>query len=187
MSFSPNIRTVGGNDESGRITCHRLEFTILCRSLLYYPNSPYPVRLFGTKSSRCPPLLSSSKTRCRPSTIKTRASGSPSERLETCETADHFHRAQNLSVCTLPSQKPCFHDCLPRSQESIPSPLVLEASSSTSPISPTDLTDDANSVDFVARVSTIPLVNTALRAYEQTKASSRMVKVRFFSSFSTSP
>ena len=31
--------------------------------------------------------------------------------------------------------------------------------------------------DFVSRVSTIPLVNSALRAYEQSKASSRVVKV----------
>ena len=30
----------------------------------------------------------------------------------------------------------------------------------------------------LSRVSNIPLVNTALRAYEQTKASSRVVKVR---------
>lgn len=31
--------------------------------------------------------------------------------------------------------------------------------------------------DFVSRVSNLPLVNTALRAYEQGKASSRVVKV----------
>ncbi|KAF9785226.1 transcription factor Opi1-domain-containing protein, partial [Thelephora terrestris] len=68
---------------------------------------------------------------------------------------------------------------LPSTSNSIQSfstPLVLEASSSTPPISPADSADDANSVDFVARVSTIPLVNTALRAYEHTKASSRVVK-----------
>jgi hypothetical protein len=72
-----------------------------------------------------------------------------------------------------------FHGRLPRSKESHSAPLVLDASSSTSPISTTDSVDDVNSVDFVARVSTIPLVNTALRAYEQTKASSKVVKVRF--------
>lgn len=33
-------------------------------------------------------------------------------------------------------------------------------------------------VDFVSRMSSLPIVNTALRAYEQSKASSRVVKVR---------
>ena len=75
-----------------------------------------------------------------------------------------------------------LHNCLPCLQEPRSPVLVLEASSSTPPASPTDPADDANSVDFVARVSTIPLVNTALRAYEQTKASSKVVKVRFHSS-----
>lgn len=189
MSLSPNPRPVGGNDESGRITCHHLEFTILCRSLLHHPNSPYSVRLFGTKSSRCP-LLPLSKTRCRPSKIKTRALGSPSKRLETCETADHNPRVQNQSVCTispLSLKKPHFCGCSPHSQEPLSLPLVLEASSSTPPITQTDSADDVNSVDFVARVSTIPLVNTALRAYEQTKASSRVVKVRFFLHLSHPP
>lgn len=32
-------------------------------------------------------------------------------------------------------------------------------------------------VDFVSRMSSLPIVNTALRAYEQGKASSRVVKV----------
>ncbi|EIW78804.1 Opi1-domain-containing protein [Coniophora puteana RWD-64-598 SS2] len=35
---------------------------------------------------------------------------------------------------------------------------------------------DASSPDFVSRVSHFPIVNTALKAYENTKASSRMVK-----------
>jgi len=115
--------------------------------------------------------------------IKMRASGSPLKRLETCETADHYPQVQILFVCTISfttSLESRFYDCLSRPQESCPSPLVLEASSSTSSISTSDPVDDANSVDFVARVSTIPLVNTALRAYEQTKASSKVVKVRIF-------
>src|SRR5882762_4190202 len=37
--------------------------------------------------------------------------------------------------------------------------------------------EDINSPDFVSRVSHLPLVGTALRAYEQGKASSRVVKV----------
>ncbi|TFK51944.1 Opi1-domain-containing protein, partial [Heliocybe sulcata] len=36
--------------------------------------------------------------------------------------------------------------------------------------------DDVNSPDFVSRVARLPIVNTALSAYEQSKASSRVVK-----------
>ena len=36
---------------------------------------------------------------------------------------------------------------------------------------------DGDSPHFVSRMSTLPIVNTALRAYEQSKASSRVVKV----------
>lgn len=42
-------------------------------------------------------------------------------------------------------------------------------------VTPTS-TPEGNS-PFVSRVSHLPLVNTALRAYEQGKASSRVVKV----------
>jgi hypothetical protein len=37
---------------------------------------------------------------------------------------------------------------------------------------------DLEGADLFARVSTIPVVGTAIRAYEQSKASSRVVKVR---------
>jgi hypothetical protein len=37
---------------------------------------------------------------------------------------------------------------------------------------------DSDEADFVGRISNIPVVSTALRAYEQSKASSRVVKVR---------
>lgn len=37
---------------------------------------------------------------------------------------------------------------------------------------------DSDEADFVGRLSTIPVVSTAIRAYEQSKASSRVVKVR---------
>jgi len=37
--------------------------------------------------------------------------------------------------------------------------------------------DPEADADFVARVSTLPVFSTALRAYEQSKASSRVVKV----------
>lgn len=36
---------------------------------------------------------------------------------------------------------------------------------------------DSDEADFVGRISTIPVVSTAIRAYEQSKASSRVVKV----------
>lgn len=50
--------------------------------------------------------------------------------------------------------------------------IAAIASSSTTPI------DDPDRPDFKTRVSHLPLVNTALRAYEQGKNSSRVVKVR---------
>ncbi|KAI0698330.1 transcription factor Opi1-domain-containing protein [Cytidiella melzeri] len=53
-----------------------------------------------------------------------------------------------------------------------PTPALSVSSRSTSPS-----LDDEESADFVSRVSTtFPLVNTALKAYEQGKASSRVVK-----------
>lgn len=58
-------------------------------------------------------------------------------------------------------------------------------SSSTSPsiISQSYGSDDIppESPDFVSRVSGIPIVNSAIRAYEHGKASSRVVKVGGFS------
>jgi hypothetical protein len=41
---------------------------------------------------------------------------------------------------------------------------------------------DSDEADFVGRLSTFPVVSTALRAYEQSKASSRVVKVRIYTS-----
>ncbi|KAH8103913.1 transcription factor Opi1-domain-containing protein [Cristinia sonorae] len=64
-----------------------------------------------------------------------------------------------------------------------PTPALSAASRSSSPSSslrsPTTSVgdnEDMESPDFVSRVSHLPLVNTALRAYEHTKASSRVVK-----------
>ena len=65
-----------------------------------------------------------------------------------------------------------------------PTPALSVASSSNSPTltSPTlaseDHVMDSDEADFVGRLSTIPVVSTAIRAYEQSKASSRVVKVR---------
>ena len=65
-----------------------------------------------------------------------------------------------------------------------PTPALSISSSSNSPTltSPTLGSDepemDDEEADFVARVSTFPVVSSALRAYEQSKASSRVVKVR---------
>ncbi|GJE90356.1 Opi1-domain-containing protein [Phanerochaete sordida] len=52
-----------------------------------------------------------------------------------------------------------------------PTPALSTTSRSSSPSLP-----EEDQPDFVSRVSTLPLVNTALRAYEQGKASSRVVK-----------
>ena len=195
MTLSPNVRTVGGNDESGRITCHHLEFTILCRSLLYHPTHLIPSDFLA--QSRYDVLLF--YRRARPGAVPRRSRRERQDRRQSAwrhakqpTTTLEFKIYPCVQSPSISLQNHRFRVCLPRSKESLSSPLVLEASSSTSPISPTDPADDANSVDFVARVSTIPLVNTALRAYEQTKASSRVVKVRFSSRlpstiFSTAP
>ena len=64
-----------------------------------------------------------------------------------------------------------------------PTPALSIASSSNSPTltTPTlaseDTDVDPDGTALAARVSTIPGVSTALRAYEQSKASSRVVKV----------
>jgi hypothetical protein len=64
-----------------------------------------------------------------------------------------------------------------------PTPALSIASSSNSPTltTPTlaseDPDEDPEGTALAARVSTIPGVSTALRAYEQSKASSRVVKV----------
>ncbi|KAL6306221.1 transcription factor Opi1-domain-containing protein [Sparassis latifolia] len=62
-----------------------------------------------------------------------------------------------------------------------PTPALSISSGTSSPSlsSPSLLGDDpprTDDADFVSRVSSIPLVNSALRAYEQGKASSRVVK-----------
>jgi len=70
----------------------------------------------------------------------------------------------------------------PIKTSSQPTP-ALSIASSTSSTTSTSLPspslsplEDVNSPDFVSRVSHLPLVGTALRAYEQGKASSRVVK-----------
>ena len=65
------------------------------------PTSPYPIRLFITRPLQCLPLPPQTRTLRRSSTIKTRASGSPSKRWGTCETADHNPQAQLPLVCTI--------------------------------------------------------------------------------------
>ena len=79
-------------------------------------------------------------------------------------------RAYNLphSPCEPPLCKR-----LPDSQESRPSP-----SSISQPPPASDPANDANPAGFVGRVLMVPLVNSILRAYEQIKTSSEVVKVR---------
>ncbi|KZT25191.1 Opi1-domain-containing protein, partial [Neolentinus lepideus HHB14362 ss-1] len=59
-----------------------------------------------------------------------------------------------------------------------PTPALSVASSSSSPSTEQSSlpAEDVNSPDFVSRVARLPIVNTALSAYEQSKASSRVVK-----------
>ena len=76
------------------------------------------------------------------------------------------------------------HTSLPSFPATQPTPALSVASSSNSPTltSPTlaseDHMMDSEEADFVGRLSTFPVVSTAIRAYEQSKASSRVVKVR---------
>jgi len=62
----------------------------------------------------------------------------------------------------------------PYDSKSPPSPSTLPSSTSTAPENGINTT----SPGLVSRVSQIPLVESALWAYEQGKASSRVVKVR---------
>ncbi|KAH9066524.1 Opi1-domain-containing protein [Lactarius vividus] len=64
-----------------------------------------------------------------------------------------------------------------------PTPALSVASSSTSPTlssqtlaSEDQMMMDSEEADFVGRIATFPVVSTAIRAYEQSKASSRVVK-----------
>lgn len=77
-------------------------------------------------------------------------------------------------------RSPTLHP--PSLSSSQPTPALSMASSSNSPTltSPTlaseDHMMDSDEADFVGRLSTFPVVSTAIRAYEQSKASSRVVK-----------
>lgn len=119
--FPPTL-TVGGDESAirvGGITWHlHPKFTISSSSLLLNADTSYPARLFSIRPLRWLPLLPQNRTPCRPSMIKTRASGSPSKRLETCGTAVHNPQVQIPFVCTtflIPSPEPRFHHHLPRS------------------------------------------------------------------------
>jgi len=74
-----------------------------------------------------------------------------------------------------------------------PTPALSISSSATSPASTSlpspslSTQEDINSPDFVSRVSHFPLVGSALRVYEQGKASSRVVKVSAHPAFCVIP
>ncbi|KAH9072291.1 Opi1-domain-containing protein [Lactarius deliciosus] len=84
---------------------------------------------------------------------------------------------RNATVLRSPTLHP------PSLSSTQPTPALSVASSSNSP-SMTSLTlasedqmmMDSEEADFVGRIATFPVVSTALRAYEQSKASSRVVK-----------
>ena len=85
--------------------------------------------------------------------------------------SSNFIRAYNLlhSPCEPPLCKR-----LPDLQESRSSPSSIFRSPPTS-----DPANDANPAAFVDRILMVPLVNTILRAFEQIKTSSEVVKVQF--------
>lgn len=131
----------------------------------------------------CPPPPSPNAL----SKTRQRACSSPSEPLAICATARpsthlHAHRASPVRISSTSSVSARVH-FLP-SLASQPTPALSIASSSNSPTltTPTlaseDPEMDPEGADLYARVSTIPVVGTAIRAYEQSKASSRVVKVR---------
>lgn len=94
----------------------------------------------------------------------------------------HAHSASPVRISSTSSVSGHVHS--PPSLASQPTPALSIASSSNSPTltTPTLASDDPEmdpeGADLFARVSTIPVVGTAIRAYEHSKASSRVVKVR---------
>jgi hypothetical protein len=79
----------------------RTEFTISSKPAFAHRQHTLSRPALSTRSLRWLPLLPQNRTLCRPSMIKTRASGSPLKRLETCETADHNPQVQILFVCII--------------------------------------------------------------------------------------
>ena len=144
--------------------------------------------LYPFWSLLCPPppliriLFPNAQSRTR-----TRVYASLLEHLAICAIAPsstpllHTHRAPAVLIFSPCSLSPFTHT-LP-SLAIQPTPALSIASSSNSPTltTPTlaseDPDVDAEGTALAARVSTIPGVSTALRAYEQSKASSRVVKV----------
>jgi hypothetical protein len=137
--------------------------------------------LFWPSCSPPPNLILSPNARSK---MKQRMYELPSERSTICAMArssTHLHTPQAMVVRILPHflhLQSC--SLCPASLASQPTPALSIASSSNSPTltTPTlaseDLEEDAG---LYSRVSTMPVVGTAIRVYEQSKASSRVVKV----------
>ena len=154
-------------------------------SFLHFHFSDAHFSLFWPSS--CPPphnLILSPNARSK---TKQRAYASPSGPSAICATARpsthlHAHPASPVRISSISSVYGHVH-FLP-SLATQPTPALSIASSSNSPTltTPTLASDDPEmdpeGADLYARVSTIPVVGTAIRAYEHSKASSRVVKVR---------
>jgi hypothetical protein len=96
----PSVRTVRGNDEWN----NHMSPPPRIHDLVSLASAQTPI--LTQSPLRWLPPLPSSRTLCHPSTIKTRASGSPLKRLETCETADRSPPVQIPSVCTISLTRP---------------------------------------------------------------------------------
>ena len=172
--------------------------------VLFLPSSPYHNRALSPSLDYFNP--SNKKTRALtsvlfayfgqqclilPNKIKTRAFSSQSKHLVICAMAPsssprpYTLRASAVRTFLTISRPQC-HTSLSSFPATQPTPALSVASSSNSPTltSPTlaseDHMMDSEEADFVGRLSNFPVVSTAIRAYEQSKASSRVVKVRLY-------
>ena len=147
---------------------------------------PFPLPSHRQKKERSPAPISGHHVCCQ--------SGSRRQRTYRRQSTRRYAQCHPPPFPNLTSSKPqlCVHFSLshvPRPLTLLPfsatqpTPALSVASSSNSPTltSPTLASEDhlmeSEEADFVGRLSTFPVVSTALRAYEQSKASSRVVKV----------
>ena len=117
-----------------------------------------------------------------PSTM-TSSSPSSSSPSSSAVSLDDHDESVRIAVCALGDMKkgtrasPCtfISFCV--------SHMLISLSGTSRSSPPTSPAPDSVSPDFVSRVTSLPLVGTALRAYEHGKASSRVVKVRIVHPF----
>jgi len=124
--------------------------------------------------------------------IAVRALGDMRNSVHTSPSACELHLFRVNLPSNLISNYRLSHLCLEAFQ---PTPALSITSRSSSPSLPSPslsrtekddrgIAGNGSDEDFVSRVSSFPIVSGALRAYEQSKASSRVVKVRSFPAMS---